>query len=73
MDMPTHILVYPNAGDFQKALEFAHMCEFDVHEGTVNGSRSLELFDMNAFSRLLTFSREKEILVKLYVRVAAYN
>ena len=38
MDMPIHI-VYPNAGDFQRAREYVHMCKFDVQEGTVNGSR----------------------------------
>lgn len=51
MDLPKHVSVYPDAEDFQKALEFLLERKFDVHEGTVYGSRSLEVFDAKVQQR----------------------
>lgn len=70
MDLPKHIFVFPDSGDFQKALEFMHGRKLDVHEGTVYGSRSLEVFAFPSYSLLLKFSKDNGLRVKLYVGVA---
>ena len=67
MDIPKYICVYPNAWDFDKALIFVFNHEFDVQEGTVNGHRSLELFNKSQFLWLLTFSLENGLLLKVLV------
>ena len=69
MDLPTHIFVFSEAGDFQNALEFVFKLKLDVHEGTVCGSPSLEVFSTLGYTLLLQFSKTNGLRVKLYVGV----
>ena len=67
MDMPTHLFVFPDTGNFQMALEFMHKHKLDCHEGTVYGSRSLEVYASLSYSLLLKFSKDNGLSLKLYV------
>ena len=51
------------------ALEFMHKHKLDCHEGTVYGSRSLEVYASLSYSLLLQFSKDNGLRLKLYVSV----